>query len=104
MISSMADTEHDKQQEGGVKVDKELLAAFPDEFKGMAEEAMAKLVKTNRDEAVGAIHRLIVKEYQTQRDIRDAENRAEKGRESLKKTQEKLTKLRSGDLSVLFSN
>lgn len=85
-----------------MELNKEILQAFPEEFKDLAYEAMKQVLKDERQEASSRIGRLIMKEYQTRRELLQAQNQVKKIEESLSKSVAKLEKVRNGDLTVLF--
>lgn len=85
-------------------LEKALVDENKDSFVGadIAKDALAKLVAGSRDEMLDKVSALYVKEFQTRREISDAEKKLEGMKESLKKTQDKLAKVKAGDLSALF--
>lgn len=87
-------------------IDKEIVKEYPIDFapSTLVDEAMQRIVSTNREEAIAQISKLIVKEYQTRFELSKAKKVVEKIEERLKKTAEKVAKVRAGDLSVLFAD
>lgn len=86
-------------------MDKTFIEANKDQyFKGnlILEEAYASLITLNREEALAAARKLYIKEYQTRKEIKDLENKLATAQQSLEKTEAKIAKVASGDLSALF--
>ena len=87
-------------------MEKTLIDENKDQFDGTAlfEEALQQMLKANKEEALSRVRGFIEKEYFTLKELAKAQREVEKLEQSLQKTQDTISKLKTGDISILFQD
>lgn len=83
---------------------KKIVSEYPKEFDAekMHQEAVQSIIRSNREDAIGRIRKLIESCYHTKKDVQIAKVKLVALEKSLEKHESNLEEVRKGNFDVLF--